>query len=164
VTFTVGPVPVVLTSQVTIGLNGSAGFCAGLTTGVTAGLTARAGVGWVKGSGFYPIGGLTPSFSFQPPTLTAAAHLGANVVPRLAILLYGAVGPEVTLSAGLSLDATPSTWTLTAPVSLSARLAIPLLKLNSPAFNIFSRTFPLANGTLPGPPNPRYRPVCTIPT
>lgn len=41
----------------------------------------------------------------HPPTLTASASIGANLTPTLDVLLYGAVGPQIALKAGLLLSA-----------------------------------------------------------
>jgi hypothetical protein len=87
--------------------------------------------------------------------------VGANLVPELSVLLYGLVGPVITLNTGLSFDATPSSWSLGAPVSLTAKLSIPPLDLSSPELTVYDHTFPLTGGTIP---NPTYAVPCTPPS
>jgi hypothetical protein len=147
-TFFVGPVPVVISSDLSVDVDAQASAQAAVTTGVSAGFSASAGIGWRKGSGFFPISTFSPHFTFTPPTLTASASVDANVTPGIDVLLYGVVGPQIALKAGLALDANIASnpwWTLTAPVALTASLQIPPLNLSSPDLTLYHHTFPIAN-------------------
>lgn len=160
--FSIGFLPVVLTSEIPVYLDAGATIGAKLSSSIGGGFTAQAGLGWTSGRGFYPIDRFTPSFSFKPPTLTANAELYANLIPTLEVTVDGFAHANLALSAGLALtantDANPW-WTLTAPVELSAdlNLGIPgILDLSSPTLDIYKRTFTLA--TAPLRPNPGPQP------
>ena len=149
--FTIGPIPVVITNKLKLSLTASGSLPGSGKASITGSLDASAGVRYDNGnySGF---GDLTPSLTAQPPTISDAGSLSAKVTPALETFLYGVGGPRIALNAGLSLNASRTAnpwWTLTAPVSLEAKLTIPALKLSSPSFTPFSRTFQLA--TAPGP-------------
>ena len=143
--FSVGPVPVVLTSQVTVYADAEASAEAAVSdTSVGAGFSASAGVGWTKAGGFGPVEAFTPTFTFTPPTLSANAEVAANLTPTVDVLIYGVAGPEIALKAGLDLAADTTAdpwWTLTAPVDLTARLTIPTLKLSSPTLTVYQHSF-----------------------
>jgi alpha-tubulin suppressor-like RCC1 family protein len=142
----VGPVPIVMTSKLTVYIDASATAQASVSTSASAGFSASAGVGWKKGSGFYGISSFTPSFNFSPPTLSASADVNANITPTVDVLLYGVAGPEVALQAGLDFNADIAQnpwWSLTAPVNLTASITIPALNLSSPSLTVYSNTFPI---------------------
>lgn len=150
----VGPVPVVLDSVVTVDLDAAASVGAKLTTNMGGGFDAQAGIGWKKKGGFYPIQTFSPSFSFTPPTLSAGASVEANLTPNIDVLVYGIAGPQLALKAGLNLSADIQQnpwWTLTAPVDLSGKLDVPVLKLSSPSLHLYRHTFTLARATTSAP-------------
>ncbi len=147
--FLVGPVPVVITSLITVDVDASASAQANVATGITGGFSAQAGIGWHKSGGFYPIEDFTPSFGYTPPTVSSNASVQANVTPKIDVLLYGAAGPQLALKTGLSFNADKNAnpwWTLTAPVDVTASLDIPALNLSSPSLHIYQQTFVLATG------------------
>jgi alpha-tubulin suppressor-like RCC1 family protein len=151
-TFWVGPVPVVLTSQITVYVDANAGANAALTSGVGTGFSATAGIGWTKHGGFQPIHTFNSHLNYTPPTLTASAHVAANLTPTVDVLLYGLAGPEIALKAGLALNADTTAnpwWTLTAPIDLTASLTVPDLKLSSPTLHVYQHTFTLATASGP---------------
>jgi len=158
----VGPVPVVLTSQITVYVDANAGANAAVTSSVGTSFSASAGIGWTKSGGFAPIHTFTSHLSFQAPALTANAHVAGNLTPTVDVLLYGLAGPEIALKAGLDLEADTSAnpwWTLTAPVDLTASLTVPDLDLSSPTLHVYQHTFTLATaggplGGTPPPPHP----------
>ncbi len=144
----VGIVPVVVTSEVTFSLHQGASVQASTSTSAEAGFSASAGLGWQKNRGFYPIAGFHPHFHFSPPTISANASLDASVRPKLDVLLYGLVGPEIALESGLKLEADVAKnpwWALTAPIDLTASIAIPQLSLNSPSLDIYHHEFPIVD-------------------
>ncbi len=144
----VGPIPVVITSKITVYLDAAAAINASATASASIGFSASAGIGWAKGRGFYPIQTFTPHLGFTPPSLSADGSVAANLTPTIDVLLYGVVGPQLALRGGLALGANIHQnpwWTLTAPVDLTASIAIPPLKLTSPTLHVYQRTFNLAD-------------------
>ena len=146
----VGPVPVVMTSRLTVDLSAGVSAQSSLSTGASAGFSATAGVGWTKKSGFYPIEGLSSHFGYTAPDLTAAASASVHVVPKIDVLLYGVVGPEISLNAGVAFNANTSQnpwWTLTAPIALTASVTIPPLGLSSPTLTLYRHSFDIAHAS-----------------
>lgn len=158
----VGPVPVVMTSSLSVYLDATAGAQASLSTGASAGFDAAAGIAWTKRGGFQPIARFTPKFTFDPPALSATANVAANVTPTVNVSLYGIVGPQVALRTGLDFSADAAGdpwWTLSVPVDVNASIAIPPLGLTSPELNLFRRSYIIADaggpfGTPTPPPGP----------
>jgi len=162
----VGPVPIVMTSKLTVYLDANASAQASLSTGVDAGFSASAGVGWSKGQGFFPIGTFTPHFTFTPPTLSASASAAVNITPTVDVLFYGLVGPRVALKTGVEFNADIAAdpwWSLDIPVDVTASIAIPPLDLESPELEIYHHEFPLADagGPIGGGPSPPVHNVAT---
>ena len=161
----VGPVPIVLTSTLTVYLDASAAAKAELSTGASAGFDASAGVAWKKGAGFSPTQSFTPKFGFDPPSITASASVAANLTPTVDVELYGLAGPRVALRTGVEFAADSASdpwWTLTVPVDLTASVAIRPLGLVSPELHVYQRDFTIADaggpfrqpGAEPPPPGP----------
>jgi hypothetical protein len=154
--FFVGPVPVVITSKVTVYLDAGVSASASVTASASAGFSATGGLGWQKGRGFYPIQKFESKLNYTPPTVSAGGSVGAYLTPTLNVLLYGVAGPQIAFKAGLAFNADISQnpwWTLTLPVNLTAAISMPVLRLTSPSLNIYQNTFPLANagGPFPAP-------------
>ena len=163
----VGPVPVVMTSNLKVYLDASASAQAQLSTGASAGFSASAGVGWKSGSGFYGIHSFSPHFNFQPPTLSASADASVSLTPTVDVLLYGVVGPEVALRTGLEFSADIAQnpwWTLSIPVDVTAKVAIPPLDLESPELDVFERSYPIADAGGPFGSTPVLPPVHNVAT
>lgn len=161
-TFTIGPIPVVLVPMVQLYLSASGHVEAALTTSAVASLTANAGVNY-DGHSFSKFGGLTPKFTFTPPTLTASGGAQAAVAPTLDVLVNGVGGPRIDLNAGLKLSADIATspwWKLTAPVSLGAQLRLDVWRahLASPRLAVFSSEPQIAAAQTPAPPPPPLPP------
>jgi len=156
----VGPVPIVMTSDLTVFLDAAASAQAGVSTTATAGFDASAGAGWTKANGFYSTSSFVPRFSFEPPTLSASATVGAYVTPTVDVLLYGLAGPQIALRTGLELNADSAGdpwWSLSVPVDLTAAISIPVLNLTSPLLHLYTRSFPIVDaggpyGSTPEPP------------
>ena len=135
--FTVGPVPVVITPRTTLYVSGKASARAAFETGVSGYMSATAGLRY-DGS-VQPIGHFDQGFSQTPPATRADAAIGGRVIPSVAFLLYGQVGPRFDLETGLQLDAVAGGdpwWKLTLPVDLSAGLFVP----NFPRLSIDQRS------------------------
>jgi hypothetical protein len=146
----VGPVPVVMTSDLKVDLDAGVSASSSLYTGISAGFSADAGVGWTRTHGFYPISGFSDHFSYTAPTVSANASASVSLVPRIDVLLYGVVGPQISLNAGLAFNANTGQspwWTLTAPVDVSGQITIAPLGLTSPSLTIYKHTFPIAHAT-----------------
>ncbi len=154
----VGPIPVVMTSDLVVYLSAEAAVEGKVSTGASAGFDASAGVAYTEAGGFTGIQTFTPYFGFDPPELSASATVGAYVTPTVDVLLYGLVGPQVALQTGVRFDADPALdpwWTLTVPVDLTASVSIPPLGLESPEIELYSTSFPLADAGGPfGTPPP----------
>lgn len=141
-----GVIPIVITSQVTIYLDGSAHAEAATSTSVDTGFSASAGIGWTKTGGFAPIASFEPHLQFTPPDLTASGDVAGNLTPTILVLIDGVAGPKISLRGGLDLAAERSAtpwWTLTAPVLLTGELVVPPLKLKSGTLTIYEHTFVL---------------------
>jgi hypothetical protein len=100
----VGPVPVVITSQLLIDIEGSISSQAQLTTGISGGYSATAGIGWTKGGGFYGIHHFGPSFSWTAPTINASADVSASIDPTIQVSIDGGGHADLNLSAGIHLQ------------------------------------------------------------
>ncbi len=141
-----GVIPIVITSQVTIYVDGSAHAEAATSTSVETGFSASAGIGWTKTGGFAPIASFEPHLQFTPPDLTASGDVAGNLTPTILVLIDGVAGPKISLRGGLDLAAERSAtpwWTLTAPVLLTGELVVPPLKLESGPLTIYEHTFTL---------------------
>lgn len=147
--FSVGPVPVVLIPKVTVDLSGEGSVEANVDSEIHGSISAEAGVEYKDGDA-HPISSFDKGWGFTPPNPSGNAHLGGTVSPRIDVLIYGVGGPRMTFNAGLAVDASVSAeepdpqWQLTAPVSLKAKLAIPVLKIDTPELTVFEQTFLLA--------------------
>jgi hypothetical protein len=171
--FSIGPIPVVLTSEIPVYLDAGAEIDGKLSTSISGGFDAQAGIGWDHSRGFYPIHAFTPNFSFTQPTVSGGARVDANLTPTVEVMVDGFATANLALTAGLALEANIASnpwWTLTAPVSLTAslELSIPaLLHLSSPTLTLYSHTFQLADaggpfGPTPPPPPPPPQPTLSI--
>lgn len=149
VTFWAGPVPVVLVPAVSASLKGEAEIGGSVTTSASASVSAEAGVDYYDGQA-HAVGAVTPVLtSGSPPTPAGSGHVGATISPAINVLIYGVGGPQAALNAGLSLDASlggSPLWTLTAPVSATASIAIPALNIGSPELTIWQNSYLLGQG------------------
>jgi hypothetical protein len=141
-----GVIPIVITPQVTVYVDGSAHAEAATSTSVDTGFSASAGIGWTKAGGFAPIASFEPHLQFTPPDLTASGDVAGNLTPTILVLIDGIAGPKISLRGGLNLAAERSAtpwWKLTAPVLLTGELVVPPLKLKSGPLKIYEHTFTL---------------------
>jgi hypothetical protein len=152
--FAVGPVPIVVVPTTTL-------FVKAL--GEAEGTFEASLKGWMAAtSGLRYDGRIHPISSFEQgfahtATPRAGGSLGGRVIPTVTFLVYGIAGPRFDLSTGLQLDADSTRdpwWTLSAPVELTASLAVPGHdKLNVGPLTVYERSFMLAQAP-PAPPPP----------
>ena len=100
----VGIVPIVLTPVLTVnvGLDGSVHV--GVTAGLTQEFSVYGGLRCFNGV-WSPVAASTKEFLFNPPQLSAGLDLKGYVGTRLAMLLYGLVGPYADVNVFLKLEA-----------------------------------------------------------
>jgi hypothetical protein len=103
---TIGTFPVTVYPVVTIvaGMDGT--ISANVSTGVTQTLSETAGVSYANNS-WSPIQQFSNQFQYDAPTLTAGLSIKGYTGAKLKLLLYGAVGPDISLNAYLKLEANP---------------------------------------------------------
>jgi hypothetical protein len=96
----------------------------------------------------HPISSFDQGFDYSAPSTRVQGSLGGRVIPSVAFLLYGQVGPRFDLSTGLQLDANPADdpwWTLSLPIELSAGLSVPNFdKFSVPQQPVYSTSITLA--------------------
>jgi hypothetical protein len=146
VTFSIGPVPVVLVPELEIELSGKGSVSAGVDTSVDASLTARAGAKYEDGK-LSPISELEEEFAFDPPEPEAAATLAATLSSELEVSLYGVGGPAFSFDSGLELGADLNAepwWWLDAPISFTAGLEVDALDVEAGPITVYERKFRLA--------------------
>ena len=141
----IGGWPIVVTLRGAIDADAHLSASAHTTAGVSATESVTGGVGYGSPTGpcagravgrFYPIycGPTNNPFTFTPPTVSATATASATITPTLQALLYGATGPQVSLTTGLAFTANTTWnpwWTLTAPLNIDGSLVAPVLGLNT---------------------------------
>ncbi|SCF47398.1 Fibronectin type III domain [Micromonospora matsumotoense] len=152
ITFTVGPVPVVVTPQLQFYLSADGTVSAQVTAGATQHAEGTLGLSWSAGAGLRPIAQTGSSFSYAAPTLSGGASLSARVGPRLELFLYGVAGPYLTADVNVGLSANPAAepwWTLTGGLDAGAGIALPSLGFDqsNPSILRYRRT--LAQAPLP---------------
>ena len=90
--FTIGPVPVVVTTTLQFVVSGSGQVNGGVSTDVHQSFSASAGISYANGS-FSPIANVQNTFGYDAPSLSANASFKAATGPELSFLLYGVAGP-----------------------------------------------------------------------
>jgi hypothetical protein len=146
--FWVGPIPVVVIPVISASLSAEGDVEASVSTEVHGSITAKAGLRYDAGE-IHPVAEFEHSFGWTPPAPSGTAHLEAKVSPTIDLLVYGIGGPSATFNAGLAVDASsgPSpSWALTAPISLTATLSIPVLEISTGNWVVYANSFPLAEG------------------
>ncbi len=143
--FDVG-IPIVVVPVISATLSANGQVEASVATEVHGSITAKAGIEYSGGSA-HPLAGFEKSFGWTPPEPSGKAHLEAKVSPTVDLLIYGVGGPSATFNAGLAVDAETNAdpaWTLTAPISLTAKLAIPVLGISTGDLTVYQHSFLLA--------------------
>jgi hypothetical protein len=149
--FSVGPVPVVVIPVLSATLSADGNVEASVETEVHGSIAAKAGIEYSHGD-VHPVSGFEKNFGWTPPEPSGNAHLEAKVSPTIDLLVYGVGGPSATFNAGLAVDANTSqtpAWTLTAPISLTAKLSIPVLGISSGTLTVYQHSFLLAEAGEP---------------
>jgi hypothetical protein len=118
---------------------------------MTTGFSTSATVAWTKAAGFASDAKFVPHLDFTLPTVNATGDVAGSLTPTIQVLIDGVGGPEIALRSGLDLMAYSSvvdthSWNLSAPVSLTGRMTVPLLRLTSGVLRIYDRTFVLYEG------------------
>lgn len=105
ITFSIGPVPVVLTPILEIYLGAEGEASASLSFRTSQELTLSGGFEFNSDSGFRNISERTTDFEVGTIDFEASAEARAFVGARYEVLLYGVIGPFGALEAGPSLEA-----------------------------------------------------------
>lgn len=149
ITFAVGPVPVVVVPVVSAVLSGDGSVEGGVSTNLSGSVNAHAGIEYHDGQA-HPVGGVDPTFTGgTPPNPQGSGHVHATLSPAIELLLYGVAGPQTDLNVGLAMDATVGQtpfWTLSSPVSMTAKMNIPALNISTSELSIYQHTFVIAQG------------------
>ncbi|MCI0730039.1 MAG: hypothetical protein L0332_25425, partial [Chloroflexi bacterium] len=103
ITIFIGPLPVVIIPELVIvaGIDGEVHV--GLTTAVTQQATLTAGVEYDDGD-WGTISDFDNSFTYSPPAVTAGLEVKGYAGTRLALKLYGVVGPYIRIHFYLELE------------------------------------------------------------
>jgi hypothetical protein len=151
IVFSVLGVPVVVIPVVSAFLSADGNVEVAVESEVHGSVSAEAGIEYSHGQAS-PVGRFDKDFGWSPPEPQGNAHLEAKVSPTLDLLVYGVAGPEAQFNAGLALDADlfgDPAWTLTAPISLTAKLDVPALHISTGTLTVYKHTFPLAQAGEP---------------
>jgi hypothetical protein len=126
ITFSIGPVPVVITPKLQFALSADGNVSAQITTSANQHASGTLGLQW--DGGLHPIASTSSSFTYTPPTPGAQASVSAEVGPRIDLYLYGVAGPYLTAAAGIHFNVDPSAepvWQLTGTLDAGAGIALP---------------------------------------
>jgi hypothetical protein len=154
--FQIGPLPVVIQTQLRFYISASGRIGAAVTTGVGQSFSGSAGVSYANG-GFSPIASLQNTFSYDAPSASAGGNFVASVGPELTFLLYGLAGPQLSLTGGMDLEVDltrPSSqpwWTLDASLQGGVALVIPILGLSWSKPDLVRVSKRLAQSSTPAP-------------
>lgn len=130
VTILVGSFPVVITPVLTVNVGLSGNVSVGISTGIVQEASYTNGLSYDSNNGWSKIKDQTKSFTFTPPTVTAAATAKCYAGPKLELLLYGSAGPYASANGYLELDANPSNnpwWQLYGGIEASAGVELVIL-------------------------------------
>jgi hypothetical protein len=140
--------PVVVAIKGQLYLDGNASASGSVSAGVSGSITAHGGIAYSHGHASLITPGAGLNYQVQGPTVQASASLGAHITPELQALLYGVGGPVFDATTGLDFNADTSLdpwWTLTAPLTVTAKLAAPDFDLSTPTLTLYHHTFTLAH-------------------
>lgn len=129
ITVMVSFVPVTVTPILTfvVGVDGS--VYVSVSTSVTQEATLSGGMQYQDGD-WEPVRDFNNQFGWQPPELSAGLDLKGYAGPRLELLIYGGIGPQLTLDGYLSLEANLLEipwWKLYGGLELSAGIRVDVL-------------------------------------
>lgn len=100
----VGPVPVVFTPVLTVQVGVDGSVHVGVKAEATQTATLTAGLRY-RNQAWSPVQQFSNSFTFSPPRLSAGLDMKGYGGARIALLLYGVVGPYAGLQGYLKLEA-----------------------------------------------------------
>jgi hypothetical protein len=103
--FFIGPVPVVIVPRIDLYLSVGGQLQAKVGFQASQWAVAQLGARWTDDDGWKNISGLDFGADVPPPTFSGSLKPRAGVKSTASIRLYGVAGPEVSLEAGLELDA-----------------------------------------------------------
>jgi hypothetical protein len=134
ITFTIGPIPVVIVPELQFYISASGKVAAQLTATAGQQATATAGLSWAAGT-LSPVSGISNTFSFSttPPAQQLTGNLTASAGPDLSLLLYGVAGSKLAAAASVTLQVAPAdtpSWKLTAGFDAGASLVFPALDID----------------------------------
>lgn len=104
ITFFIGPVPVVIVPHVDIFLSVNGQVTATFDFKASENAVAQLGARWTPGDGWKNISDFDFAVDAPAPSLTGTLKPRAGARSSFSFLLYGLVGPEASLTAGLELD------------------------------------------------------------
>ncbi len=100
----VGPLPVVLTPVLTVNIGVDGSVYIGMTTSVKQDVTMFGGVKYLNGE-WALLSDASKQFTYTPPQLSAGLDCKGYSGVRLALLLYGVIGPYADINVFLKLEA-----------------------------------------------------------
>ncbi|MBI1731012.1 hypothetical protein HY229_00750 [Candidatus Acetothermia bacterium] len=125
ITFSIGPVPVVLTPQIVIYIGADGSVSASLSVNATQTLDLVSGFHYLTGTGFNDLGQTSSTFSIQNPMYQLQLDIRAYAGVKFEIFLYGLIGPYGALEAGPEFKAS-----ITGVVAASPQAGALLWELN----------------------------------
>lgn len=155
-TFNVGPFVVVLVPELQLWLTAKGEIRAEIVASASTSYTASAGLVWEDGR-LRPVSSISERSSFQQPTPQASGLASASLGPTLDLLIYGAVGPTLNLTATLALQANTSEtpwWQLILTIDAGGGITIPVLHFSRTRPDILHWSRVLARASTPPPPLP----------
>ena len=165
ISFTVGPVPVVVVPTLQVYVDGKASVEASVVSSLTQQYQIKAGVKYHRGDGLSPIAEVGKVFNYSAPSLSASATASARC-RKLSRPVYGLAGPSVNVkNGGLRFDAALAPapahrvdCTLKATAGAGASLKVPALHIDKRLDDVIAGSWIVAQGnvdtTLPPPPPP----------
>ena len=152
----VGPFYAVVELRGELDLSGSLDASVSASDRITATAKAHGGVEYSHGT-FTPIKGSSFTVANTEPDVNGTASASVTLTPKVRAFLYGLLGPELDLRAGLQLNADSTAahcWTLYAPVSAQAAFDGFGKTWASHEFDIADKQLGQAPGPCTGGPTP----------
>ncbi len=104
-TFMVGPVPVVFVPRIELFISMDGTITAEFTASASEDFQGRLGTSYSDDKGWKKIAEKTYNTDYVAPNLTFGADFETNIGPEISLLLYGATGPFVNVTAYSVVDA-----------------------------------------------------------
>lgn len=166
ISFSIGPVPVVLVPRVGLYVDGAVEARAKISAGWHEELTGKIGMKWTPTEGVREVRSLTSDAGTDTTTFSGEAHAEIGLAPEVSVLMYGVAGPSLGLRASLGADASGTVgetggrldWTVTARARAYGRLDVPVLDVSSRELDLWSWEKELVRG------NAAWEPTTPPPT